>query len=217
MRLDEPPYSLDTPMKFKLIFLTVCVLALVGCNQDHEVASRGADPAPSPVTQDPATTQAEVAPPPAPPAGSRRVVSAVGEGPASALKLSGNESASGAYVPTADGTLVAFGVYIGNSRGTADGSLTLNLCKGESCRDVTLPLLGSRDNDFLIFTLDDPLLVTTGETLSYRLRHSADATKPVAIWTYAPGEGVAGLVGPSGEDTGRLAKVAMYLQQHTGT
>jgi hypothetical protein len=207
-------------MKIKLVSLMVCTLALAACGQENAPQTTETTPAATP-SESPATVQAPAEPvgppPPAAPEGSKRVAAVVGEGAASALKLLSNESVSGSYSPTKDGTLVAFGVYIGNSRRTSDGSLTLNLCQAEDCQDVTLPLADSRDNDFLIFTLARPLTVTTGQTLSYKLQRSADATKPVAIWTYTPGEGMVSLTGPAGEDTGRVAKVAMYLQPGSGT
>jgi hypothetical protein len=197
-------------MNTKLVSLLVCTLALAACDKGPGKATS------APVAATPAAPVEPVGPPPpAAPEGSKRVVATVGEGEADPLKLVSGASVGGSYTPTEDGTLVAFGVYIGNSRKSADGTLTLNLCQLEDCQDVTLPLANSRDNDYLIFTLPRPIPVTTTQALTYKLLRGTDATIAVSIWTYPTADGAVALTGTSGEDTGRMAKVAMFLQGAT--
>jgi hypothetical protein len=128
------------------------------------------------------------------------------------VALIANQSISGSYASADAGDLEALGVRIGNYRNSADGSLSLKLCVEGACQDASMPLAGSRDNDFLVFQLPKPVTVAKAQKIDYTLTRSADATNRVAIWAYPARNGQAGLTDP----TGKTTSLAPRLDVHFG-
>lgn len=147
------------------------------------------------------------------PANSDQVEAAVAEGVPTPLRMSGGQTIAAAFTPDRNGTLLAFGVRIGNSRGASDGSLSMNFCQKGACQDVAVPLPGTRDNGYLIFNLTTPVEVVAGETYDFKLSRSNDATKPVAIWTHPAPAGSRTLMDVNNVDTGRVARLVFYFKK----
>lgn len=140
------------------------------------------------------------------------VLSKVAPGNGVAIQLPTSQSVSGRHVMSQGGAVSAFGVRIGTYHGEADGSLRLTLCVDDDCREASQPLAGSRDNDYLVFTVARPLDVARGQGLDFVLTRSSDANKRVAIWSYPKPEGQPGLVDPSGTAIDRVARLSIRLQ-----
>lgn len=150
--------------------------------------------------------------PEAAPAAHVEVLSKVAPGNGVAIQLPASQAVSGRHVMSRGGTVSAFGVRIGTYHGEADGSLRLTLCVDDHCREASEPLAGSRDNDYLVFELAQPLEVAHGQGLDFVLTRSSDANKRVAIWSYPKPDGQPGLVDPSGTATDRVARLSIRLQ-----
>ncbi|WP_454832134.1 hypothetical protein [Pseudoxanthomonas wuyuanensis] len=147
------------------------------------------------------------------PAGSKLVQSSVGEGAAVASRLTYGQTLHGSYVSDRDAILLGFGVRIGNSRGSSDGSLELSMCEADACQKTSVPLKGTIDNGYAIFTLPTPLEVKNGKTYVYSLTRSVDATNSLAIWLYPAPENAPTVVDAEGKDTGLVAKLSLYFKK----
>lgn len=147
---------------------------------------------------------------PSEPSEVRLVHSKVAPGKGKPMVLTANQSLSGSLDAGDSGQLEAFGVRIGNYRNSADGSLSLELCVDGACQSALMPLTGSRDNDFLVFQLPEPVALTGTQSVDYTLARSADATNRVAVWAYPAREGQVGLTDPAG----KLTKLAPRLVLH---
>lgn len=145
------------------------------------------------------------------PPGVRLVYSKVAPGKGKAMALTANQSVSGSLESENTGNLEAFGVRIGNYHGAADGSLSLKLCVEGVCQDASMPLAGSKDNDFLVFQLPHPGAVAKAQKVDYTLTRSADATNRVAIWTYPARDGQSGLTDPAGKTTSLVPRLAFHF------
>lgn len=178
--------------------LVLFALSLAACKPQ---SSNGpaVDRAPVPTTDptaEPARTPDEVA----------RILSGV-KGKGTPRVLRAGESLTGTYLPGRAGKLSAFGIQIGNYHASSDGTLSLRICAAQDCREATVPLAGSRDNDFLVFALGQPLSVTTTQALEYTLTRSESSTNRLAIWTY-PTTGEQNLLLDA---TGNAQRVAPHL------
>lgn len=147
------------------------------------------------------------------PPGIRLEKSKVAPGKGKPMVLTANQSVSGSFESENAGDLVAFGVRIGNYHGAADGSLSLKLCVEGTCQDASMPLTDSRDNDFLVFQLPQPVAVAKVQKIDYTLTRSADATNRVAIWAYPARDGQAGLTDPTGKVTSLVPRLAFHFSK----
>ncbi|SOD54387.1 hypothetical protein [Pseudoxanthomonas wuyuanensis] len=147
------------------------------------------------------------------PVGSKLVQAPVGEGAATAFRLTNGQTLRGNYVSDRDATLLGFGVRIGNSRGSSDGSLELSICEADACQKASIPLKGTIDNGYAIFTLPTPLEVKNGRTYTYSLKRSMDATNSLAIWLHPAPANASTVVDAGGKDTGRVAKLGLYFKE----
>lgn len=130
-----------------------------------------------------------------------------------ALAIKPGQAVSGTYALGRDGVLQALGVWVGNYRNVADGSLTLSLCLAGDCQDATVAMAGTKDNSYLVFPLTRPLPVTSGQILEYKLSYGSDATKRVAVWSFKAQAKSATLIGVDGVDTTRAPKLSLYFQK----
>lgn len=172
------------------------------------------DPAPEPIAEGspPTTAAATEATPPSAVESGTELFSRVAPGKGTAVPVLAGQEFSGEHVMERDGSVAAFGVRIGTYYGQADGSLTLTLCAGTVCREATTPLPGAKDNDFLIFTLSEPLAVDNGTRLGYTLtRSSDDPANRVAIWTYPKRGDQAGIVDPAGKAIAAVGRTMVRL------
>lgn len=130
-----------------------------------------------------------------------------------AVPVLAGQTVSGKHVVEQAGTLSAFGIRIGNYRNKSDGTLRLTLCLDGACQDAEMPLADSRDNDYLVFTLPEPVAVGAGSTLDFTLaRQSDDPRNRVAIWVYPVKAGETGLVDPAGTTLDMAPRVSLQLQ-----
>ena len=148
---------------------------------------------------------------PAPDAGIRTVHSKVGSGKGTPMVLTANQSISGSFQAELDGRLEAFGVRIGNYFNSADGSLALTLCVEDACQETGMPLSGSKDNDYLVFQLPEPVSLAKAQTVQYTLSRSEDATNRVAVWAYPARDGQAGLTDTAGSRTNLVPRLVFHL------
>lgn len=164
-------------------------------------------------TETPVQSSEAVAPTtqPTPVPGIRIVHSKVGSGKGTPMVLTANQSVSGSFETEHGGRLESFGVRIGNYFNSANGSMTLTLCVDDACQDAGMPLSGSRDNDYLVFHLAEPVSLAKAQTVEYTLSRSGDATNRVAVWAYPAREGQAGLTDPAGTRTDLVPRLALHL------
>lgn len=177
----------------------VLLLSIAACGKDE-----------SPVqSSEPVDQPAPVAVPP----GIRVVHSKVGSGKGTAIALVAGQSISGETQSGSGGELAAFGVRIGNYFNSSNGSLALTLCVDDACQDSSAPLSGSKDNDYLVFQLSQPVAVSPEQTIKYTLTRSSDAKNRVAIWAYPAREGQIGFVGPQGTSTDFVPRLALHFHK----
>lgn len=196
------------PVIISLFFLASCGKAddpsETAATSQQSTAASGTDavPAGGPIENTPKA-----------PSGSKLVQAPVGEGEAIASRLMYGQTLHGSYISDRDATLLGFGVRIGNSRGSSDGSLELNLCQADACQEASIRLKGTIDNGFAIFTLPMPLEVKSGQTYSYSLARSMDATNSLAVWLHPAPAGAPTVVDAEGNETGRVAKLGLYFKE----
>lgn len=194
------------------VVLTAFVLA--SCNKtDDSLPASAQQPVAGKAESEvvPASTPTELAP--KAPAGSKLVQAPVGEGAATASRLTSGQTLRGNYVSDRDATLLGFGVRIGNSRGNSDGSLELSMCEADACQKASIPLKGTMDNGYAIFTLPTPLEVKNGQIYTYSLTRSVDATNSLAIWLHPAPAGAPTVVDAEGKNTGLEAKLGLYFKE----
>ena len=199
-----------------LIAIALASFSLAGC--DRRAPSSAVETKPADALEAPA---AATGPKPAvtaftgprAPANSLQVEARVADGAPQPLRMSAGETIATGFTPDRSGTLLALGMRIGNSRGTSDGSLTLNFCPGGACQDVAVALPGTQDNGNLIFNLTTPVEVVAGQAYEFKLTRSVDSTKPVAIWTHPAPSGSRTVTGADNVDTGRVAKLVYYFKK----
>ena len=187
-----------------LALSTLLVLSLAACDKAPSPA------APAQPTQPEQPAAAVDAPTPP---GIRIVNPEVGPGKGKPIALVANQSISGGFDAGSDGQLVAFGVRIGNYFKSADGSLSLKLCVEAACQDARMPLAGSRDNDYLVFQLPEPVTLSGPQRIDYTLTRSGDATNRVAVWAYPTREGQPGLIDASGTQTTLAPRLALHFRE----
>jgi uncharacterized membrane protein len=85
------------------------------------------------------------------------------------------------------------GVLIGNAFNTADGLLYLQLCNESECIDAHRNLAESRDNKYLYFRFERPLLASSSSVLHYEFRLGG-GTRPVALWSQATNASTGGML-----------------------
>ncbi len=144
--------------------------------------------------------------------GVRVVRSKVGSGRGTAIALVAGQSISG-ETQSDGGELVAFGVRIGNYFNSSNGSLALTLCVDNACQDANASLSGSKDNDYLLFQLPQPVAVSAGQAIKYTLTRSSDAKNRVAIWAYPAPEGQSGFTGPQGTATDYVPRLVFHFRK----
>lgn len=200
-------------------FFLAIVLAsfsLTGCDRDASqpvAETPSTDNVKKPVATDAPKPAANVFTGPRAPAGSDQVEAPVADGAPQPLRMNGGQTVVTSFTPERNGTLLALGLRIGNSRGTSDGSLTLNFCPDGVCQDVAVPLPGTQDNGYLIFNLTTPVEVVAGKVYDFKLSRSADSIRPVAIWTHSAPSGARTLIDVDNVDTKRVAKLVYYLKK----
>lgn len=190
----------------KPISSTVCILlalSVTACGM-NEPPAQPSEPA-APAAQQP-SPDATAHP------GIRLVKSDAAPGKGKPMVLNANQSLSGSLDAGDSGQLEAFGVRIGNYRNSADGSLSLKLCVDGACQSALMPLTGSRDNDFLVFQLPEPVTLTGTQSVDYTLTRSADATNRLAVWAYPAREGH-GLTDPAGKLTKLVPKLVLHFRK----
>jgi len=165
------------------------------------------DKADSPVQPTPTTAPLTASP------GIRVEHSAVAPGKGKAMVLTANQSVSGSLDSGNGGQLEALGVRMGNYRNSADGSLSLKLCVEGACQEALMPLAGSKDNDFLVFELPQPIVLAKAQKIDYILTRSGDATNRVAVWAYPARKGQAGLTDPAGTKTDLVPRLELHLSK----
>lgn len=143
----------------------------------------------------------------------RLVRTEVAPGKGKAVALTANQSVSGSFNSESEGQLEAFGVRIGNYRNSADGTLSLELCVEGTCQQASKPLARSKDNDFLVFELAQPVPLSRAQKVDYTLTRSADATNRVAVWAYPAPSGQSGLTDPTGKATNLVPKLALHFRR----
>jgi hypothetical protein len=141
------------------------------------------------------------------------VKSKVAPGKGKPIALTANQSVSGSIDSGNGGQLEAFGVRIGNYHDSADGSLSLKLCVEGNCQDALMQLTGSKDNDFLVFELPQPIALAEARKVDYTLTRSGDATNRVAVWAYPARDGQTGLTDPAGQATNLVPKLAFHFSK----
>lgn len=176
------------------------------------VAACGKTDSPEPEAED-ALHAMQPAPAPSPPAETRIVRTKVAPGQGTAIAMTATQSVVGSLEAESDGQLVAFGVRIGNYRDSADGSLSLELCVEGACQDVAMPLDGSRDNDYLVYRLPEPVVLGSGQRIEYTLGRSGDATNRVAVWAYPAREDQAGLIDATGRPTDLVPRLELHYRR----
>ncbi len=196
-------------MKISRLAALPCVLLLAfgtACNGDPVPAPLAEGSPPLPAT----TPESE---PTSPDPSGTELFSRVAPGKGTAIPVLAGQEFSGEHVMDRDGSVSAFGVRIGTYHGKADGSLKLTLCADATCREATAPLVGAKDNDFLMFTLPEAIVVSNGTKLEYTLaRSTGDPANRVAIWVYPKRDEQAGVVDPAGTTIAATARLMVRLQ-----
>ena len=103
-----------------------------------------------------------------------------------AFPLATGSFISGSFTTPDAGGISSVSVVIGNYDNTSDGDLTAKLCQNEQCETGSVDLAQSVDNHYLAIALEHPLKVSSDTPVTYTLTR-VHGTKPMAIWTYAPG------------------------------
>lgn len=186
--------------------IAVATLMLAGCKKENE--STPAAAATQPEAPEEVITVAESA---AAPADARLVELSVSPDSPQALAIFGGQSVEGVLKDLEPNQIAALGVRIGNYVNKSDGSLTLDACVDTACQTATVPLMGSQDNKYLVFTFPQPLVIASGQQLTYKLTRSQSGNG-VAIWTYAPLTASTTLKDAKGIDTGRTPQFALYVK-----
>lgn len=182
-----------------LPFSTLLILSVAACGQ-NESPIQSSEPVAQPA-------------PAAVPSGVRVVRSKVGSGKGTAIALMAGQSISGETRSSGNGNLAAFGVRIGNYFNSSNGSLALMLCVDDVCQEANASLSGSKDNDYLLFQLFQPIAVSTGQTIKYTLTRSSDAKNRVAIWAYPAPVGQSGFVDPQGTTTNYVPRLVFHFRK----
>lgn len=192
-------------MKY-IAVIAVVTLMLAGCK-------KGTEPTPVAVAPEPEAPEEviKVADSGAPPADARLIELAVSPDSPQALAVFDGQSVEGVLKDLEPNQIVAFGVRIGNYMNKSDGSLSLDACVDTTCQTAMAHLAGSQDNKYLIFTLPQPLAITAGQQLTYKLTRSRPGNG-VAIWTYTPLTASVTLKDAKGVDTGRTPQFALYVK-----
>jgi hypothetical protein len=195
------------PMKLNCLFAAILLsLSVAGCDRaaSPDVTAADSPSAPQAVQETVVPAVVET---------SDQVSSPAGGDKAVALAVKPGQAVSGTYTLGRDGVLQGLGIWVGNYRNAADGSVTLSLCLTGDCQDATLAMAGTKDNSYLIFPLDNPVPVTTGQVLEYKLGYGSDATKRVAVWSFKAKADSATLIGVDGVDTKRAPKLSLHFQK----
>jgi hypothetical protein len=176
----------------RLAPLALLSLLIVGCSDKQ--------PAEAPAPQDAASS----------PSGQVELLSS----PTSqeAFPLATGSFISGSFTAPRAGTISSVSVVIGNYGNTSDGDLTAKLCQNEQCETGSANLAQSADNQYLAIALERPLKIGTDAPVIYTFTRT-HGTKPMAIWTYAPGTNLTQMTINGGAPVQRTPNVAISLTE----
>lgn len=111
-----------------------------------------------------------------------------------ALALAAGDGISGDFISPRGGALAAIGLLVGNYGGTADGTLTMEVCSTQGCVRSSRKVIDSVDNDFFLLDFAQPLRVARDEKLTFNASVSGSSL-PLAAWLYPAVQGSAALGG----------------------
>ena len=104
--------------------------------------------------------------------------------------------------------ITSVGTIVGNSPGTVDGKLGIEICAGDVCRTGERPLEGSNDDAVFQIALDEPLVAAAGAPLRLTLRYE-NGSRAVALRLGAAVAPTAEQTpGPNGVVAGRVLELA---------
>lgn len=129
-----------------------------------------------------------------------------------AIDLTSGQALSYKIESFSAGEISSVKVFIGNYMNTSDGSMQVKLCQLERCTITTVPLAGSKDNEYLsvVFTSALPV-VDDGHPLNVELSKLGGKI-PLAVWGYPTGAMSAQLMREDGKPTGFSPKLEIgYL------
>jgi hypothetical protein len=79
--------------------------------------------------------------------------------------------------------LAQLGILLGNYGNTADGTLRIHVCAGQTCAEGSGPLSASSDNRFFFVPLYPQITLSPGTPIAVSIRHDG-GTRAVALWIW---------------------------------
>lgn len=201
-------------VRFVPIAFTIAVLAACGgagpAPVDNEAANAPETPpaAAAPAVPENAATLPQVTEP----EGAVRVESMESVAGAMPLRIADGRTMQGTLRASRDGSVPVAGVQIGNYKNQSDGTLFLKLCRGDDCRESEASVVGSKDNDYVLFNVQPAISVTKGDEFRFEIRRSPGTHMPVALRTYNATADATALLDAEGEAQPRAVRIALYYR-----
>lgn len=196
------------PVALSVGLLTACGGAGQAPVNDDAATAPETPAAVAPAAPDPVATLPQVTEP----EGGSRVESMESVAGGVPLRIADGRIMQGTLRVSRDGSVPVAGVQIGNYRNQSDGTLFLKLCRGEECRESEASVVGSKDNDYLLFNVQPAISVSTGDEFRFEIRRSPDTRMPLALRTYDATADATAVLDAVGDAQPRAVRIALYYQ-----